>query len=72
MYDYVLNLLILVLFSYYYSSSGYGLVLVSEGIDGTRHASERLCCTSDVLPEDIGRDTATALLQDIVMVTPLL
>ena len=53
---------------FFRSSSGYGLVLVSEGLDGTRHAAERVCSTAEVLPEDIGRETATALLQDIVMV----
>ena len=43
-------------------------MLISEGVDGTRHAAERVCSTAEVLPEDIGRETATALLQDIVMV----
>ena len=44
-------------------------MLVSEGVDGTRHAAERACYSSDILPEDLGKETAEMLMQDIVMVS---
>ena len=53
---------------YVVSSPGYGLVLVSEGTSGIIHAAEG-CSMSSVLPEDIGKDTALRLIQEIVTVS---
>ena len=57
---------------HHYSSSGYGLLLVSEGIDGTTHAAEKICNSPETLPEDLGKNTAETLLKDIIMVNILL
>ena len=64
-------------------SPGYGLTLVSESTTGVTHASERSShsspassscvgtegSASPVLPEDIGCEAASQLLQEIVHVS---
>ena len=64
-------------------SPGYGLTLVSESTTGVTHASERSSHSSPassscvgtegsaslVLPEDIGHEAASQLLQEIVHVS---
>ena len=53
------------------STPGYGLILISESNEGIMHASEGISLgptdsnTSINLPEDIGRDTAVRLVEEI-------